>query len=221
MGRRELEQVCLDLREGRASLAVFFQVIGADLMRMAEALHARWVLPPSVGPDDVFQQMALSMLEERRDLTWIPGMRNKKGQLIPIFGHVLWHAHVAGKRWIHAQRGAKRRSGKARSEFPICISALIDEDDDLADFDMAGHVGTEAVAEGKDAALKIYEQLPACQAVAWAVYVKEGDEDRAARRISASTGLGVACHVGSENEAREAVKQVVKQGRAMARAMMA
>lgn len=216
-----MEQVCLDLREGRASLDVFFRALGADLKRMADALHARWVLPPSVGAEDVYQQMVLSILEDRRDLDWIPGTRNKRGQLISILTHVLWHAHVAGKRWIHAQRGAKRRSGKARSEFPICISALIDEDDDLADFDMAGHVGTEAVAEGKDAALKVYDKLPTHQAVAWAVYVKEGDENRAARRISASTGLGVACHVGNEDEAREAVKQVVKTGRAMTRAMMA
>lgn len=220
MGRRGLEQALLGLREGSVSLGVFFREAETDLRRMAEALHKRWVLPPSVAAEDLFQQMCLSICEERRDLEWIPGTRTKKGALIPIVTHVLYHAHVAAKRWLHGQRGAKRRSGKALSRFPICMSALIDGDDDtLAEVELVIDGTQDEEHAARRVLLEVYDELPLPQAVAWAVYVKEGDEEQAARRIDASPGLGSTCCASTIEEARVVVKRAVREGREIARCM--
>jgi hypothetical protein len=222
MGRRGLEQVLLALRAGEVSLDRFFREADGDLRRMAEALYKRWVLPPDVAPEDLYQQMSLSICEERRDQDWDPARVNKKGQAIPIVTHVLYHAHVAAKRWLHGQRGAKRRSGKEMSRFPICMSALCDTDDD--EFSLVEQVVNatqEEEHEARRVCLEVYDVLPLTQAVAWAVYVKEGDEEQAARRIGASAGLGSTCCVSTVDEARVIVKQAVKEGRAVARGMTA
>jgi DNA-directed RNA polymerase specialized sigma24 family protein len=223
MGRQELERVCLDLREGRASMGEFFEAIEKDLQRMAAALFTRWVLPPCVSSDDVRQQMALSILEERRDLDWVPNTRNKKGQLISILTHVLYHAHVAGKRWLHSQRGAKRRSGKAMSRFPIAFSALYDGDDDggIEQFEQTINGTQDDDAGARAVLLKVYDTLPNEQAIAWAVYVQEGDEGRAMQRIDASLGLATTCRVSTPEETRGLVKAVVKKGREIARRLEA
>ncbi len=222
MGRRGLEQVLLALRAGEVSRERFFREADADLRRMAEALYKRWVLPPGVAAEDLYQQMCLSICEERRDQDWNPEMRNKRGQLIPIITHVMYHAHVAGKRWLHKQRGAKRRSGKEMSRFPICMTALIDGDaDELALVEQVVEASQEEEHGVRRVLLEVYDELPLEQAVAWAVFVQAGDEELAARRIDASAGLGSTCCVSTIEEARQVVKRAVKEGREIARSMTA
>lgn len=220
MGRHGLEQVLSALRKGEVSLDRFFREAHADLRRMSDALYKRWPLPPGVSAEDLYQQMCLSIIDERRDLEWEPGRTNKKGRLITLLTHVLYHAHVAAKRWLHGQRGAKRRSGKELGRFPICMSALGDGTDES--YDEIEQV-VDATQDEEHAArrvlLEVYDKLPLEQSVAWAVYVREGDEEQAARRIDASSGLGTTCRISTVEEARLLVKRAVKQGRKIARGM--
>jgi hypothetical protein len=129
---------------------------------------------------------------------------------------------VAGKRWLHGQRGAKRRSGKEMSRFPICMTALLDADDDeLALVEQVVEASQDEEHSVRRVLLEVYDELPLEQAVAWAVFVKEGDEELAARRIDASAGLGSTCCVSTIEEARQVVKRAVKEGREIARSMTA
>jgi hypothetical protein len=222
MGRVSLNEILMDLREGRITLAKFFAVADGDIRRMADAMFTRWVLPPAIAAEDLYQEMRCAVVAERRDLDWKPGTRNKQGQLISISVHFNWHMHVAGKRWLHAQRGAKRRSGHAMSEFPICMAFFRADDSDIDDYDQFA-TSVEATQPQEQAArevlLEVYDALPIARAVAWAIYIKEGDEEQAARRIDASAGLGTTCQASCLNEARGVVKRAVKEGRAIARGM--
>lgn len=216
MGRRGLEQVLLALRAGHVSLDRFFREADADLRRMADALFKRWPLPPGVGPEDLYQQMCLGICEERRDLKWDP-MRG-----IPLLTHVLYHAHVFAKRWLHGQRGAKRRSGKEMGRFPICMSALGDgQDDALEEVQQVVNGTQDEDCDARRVLLDVYDALPLPSAVAWAVYVQEGDTEQAARRIDASSGLASTCRVSTVDEARVVVKKAIKKGREIARSMNA
>lgn len=220
MGRRALEEALLGLREGRVSLQEFFVVATPDLRRMADTMFRRWVIPPSVSAEDVFQEMCVSICAERRDLDWIPETRTKKGRLIDIVTHVLYHAHVAAKRWIHDQRKAKRRSGKNPSRFPICMAVLSERnakaDDDGDEFEViAGAIEgmQEELTIAKDSFLRAYDDMPEPIAVAWAVYVQQGSEEAAAEMIDSSVGLAITCQTSTEQEALEKVRVAVKQGR--------
>lgn len=222
MGRKSLEAALLSLREGSMPLGEFFRVVDGDLRRMAAALHGRWVLPPGVEPLDVFQEMSIYMLSRRPDLSWMPGTLNKRGQPISISTFVLYHLHVAGKRWINATRQAKRRSGKAMGRFPICMTALIDTDDeDYLEIEQAVEATQDVEVEASVIGLEVFDELPVPVAITWAVYVQEGDVYRAAKRITASVGLASTCHVSTIEEATSAVKRAVEQGYEIARRMTA
>lgn len=219
----------MDLREGRIDLAKFFVLAEKDIQRMADALYSRWVLPPGVSSEDLCQEMRVGVLMHRWDLGWIPGTRNKKGALISISVHFNWRMHVHGKRWLHEQRGAHRRSGHSRSEFPICMAYFRNDHHDHDEyeeneFDRFGQAVDASAAQeqaDKEVILAAYDKLPFEKATAWAVYVAEGDEEHAAKRIDASAGLGSACRASMIVEARKVVKRAVKDGRALARAMNA
>ena len=173
-----------------------------------------------MSSEDVFQEMCVSICAERRDLDWIPGTRTKKGRRIDIVTHVLYHAHVAAKRWIHDQRKAKRRSGKAPSRFPICMTVLTERnanaDDDSDEFEViAGAINgmQEELTIAKDSFLRVYDEMPEPIAVAWAVYVQQGSEEAAAEMIDSSVGLAITCQISTEREALEKVRIAVKHGR--------
>ena len=224
VGRQGLNDVLMDLREGRIDLARFFQLAEKDIQRMADALYSRWVLPPGVSSEDLCQEMRVGVLMHRWDLGWVPGTHNKKGALISISVHFNWRMHVHGKRWLHEQRGAHRRSGHAMSEFPICMAYFRDDEYEGDEFDRFGQTIDSSAAQeqaDKEVILAAYDKLPFEKATAWAVYVAEGDEEQAAIRIDASAGLGSACHASTITEARKVVKRAVKDGRALARAMNA
>ena len=228
MGRRSLDSTLMDLREGRISIDRFVRLVHDDIRRMADSFFERWKknLPPGIEATDIYQEMVLSSIAERRDLDWKPGQLNKKGKPISISVHWLWHMHTQAKRWIQEQRKSLRRSGKNPSRFPICMAFFRDDslDEGRDEYEQFGEV-VQAQAEqyneraAQEVLLEAYDKLPIPMAVAWAVYVKEGDTEAAAKRIDASPGLGSTCQASTIDEARVVVKQAVQKGRAIARAM--
>lgn len=234
MGRRSLDSTLMDLREGRISIDRFVRLVHDDIRRMADAFFERWRknLPPGIEAVDIYQEMVCSSIAERRDLDWKPGQLNKKGKPISISVHWLWHMHTQAKRWIQEQRKSLRRSGKNPSRFPICMAFFREYEDVNGDYENEFDrllISTENVdltyngefdaRAAQEVLLEAYDKLPIPMAVAWAVYVKEGDTESAAKRIDASPGLGSTCQASTIDEARVVVKQAVQKGRAIARAM--
>lgn len=228
MGRRSLDKTLMDLREGRISIDRFVRLAHEDIRRMADAFFERWKknLPPGIEPEDIYQEMVLSSIAERRDLDWTPGRLNKKGKEISISVHWLWHMHTQAKRWIQEQRKSLRCSGKNPSRFPICMAFFRDDEmeEGRDEYEQFGEVVQAQAEQHNERAtqeifLEVYDKLPIPTAVAWAVYVKEGDAEAAAKRIDSSPGLGSTCRASTIDEARIVVKQAVHKGRAIARAM--
>lgn len=84
--------------------------------QIARGILRRWSVPAAVTAEDVEQELRLGIL-----LAW-DEFDPRRG--VPRDRYLWWSSIQRAKRWVHGQRGALRRSGKAPSEHPICESSL-------------------------------------------------------------------------------------------------
>lgn len=85
---------------------------------MALKLLQRWQCPTDVGVEDLVQEMLLAV--------WImlPKYDPSRGKTLSQF--VIWNSVNRAKKFVHRQRGAKRRDDKSLSRHPIAMSSMAD-----------------------------------------------------------------------------------------------
>jgi hypothetical protein len=219
---KSMERELQELRRGEIDLAAFFTATQQDWKSLGASMFDRWPLPAAIEPDDVMQEMLLDLLEERRVSEWDPA----KGPTLARY--VVWNACSSAARWLHGQRDALRRSGKAPGRFAIPLSALSSVkdgcgvvDDELGDRLTArrGPLWTEYVTpdratEARELVEIVSQLLQDEDRAVFAVLTEEGgDAEAAAVRIDEDPVLGLRCRVGSLTEARAAVRRALDMAR--------
>lgn len=112
-----------EMRDPRRASRVFtaFALRTTDeWQRTARWLLQRWQhVPRAVEQDDVVQQLLWGAYDALLEWSSEGGM--------PLRGYVRWVAISRAKRWIHQQRNAKRRDGKAPGRYEISAADLAGE----------------------------------------------------------------------------------------------
>lgn len=102
--------------DGRISFNELERLIRPNLHRLARYQLSRWKVPPGVEEADVVQEMRVAAWDAVA--RWDP----KRGVGIERF--VLYQVTDRSKKWLHRQRNALRRDGKAQGRFPVSFSAI-------------------------------------------------------------------------------------------------
>lgn len=126
--KRLLEAV----QRGEMTWSVFFVTTRDEWQRLATTVYRRWRVPAAVTVDDIEQELKLGAVIAA------PKWKSKKAAF-PAY--VVWNAVTHAKKWIHVQRDALRRDGKAPSrihipfsEFEIAPEEVLDaEQDEMAE----------------------------------------------------------------------------------------
>jgi DNA-directed RNA polymerase specialized sigma24 family protein len=108
---------------------------------MATKMLRRWSAPEAVEPADLEQEIMLAAW--RAWSTWKPGRGGMSRQAFAICT-----GRLAAQRWLHVQREALRRDGRAPSRFALAHTSL--GDDVVLD---------RAVPAGQDLAVEFRELL--------------------------------------------------------------
>lgn len=82
-----------------------------EIQKLARSVHRRWRIPSAVSVEDVEQEIRLGVVIALRKFDPSRG--------VPLDRYVGWCAIQHAKRWVHVQRGARRRSGSSPSEYPL------------------------------------------------------------------------------------------------------
>lgn len=220
MIRSRLGGALAKLQAGEIGFREFADATGGDWNRMAADVARSWRAPPGVDEEDVRQEFLLAIYERRLLDVW------DGRQSLEQF--VTWQSYTHAKRWLHRQRNALRRSGKAPGRYPISFSSLQSEVDD-------GHSsreerGLEGIVDAEQ-----LERVEAAELAAGVRLLLGGDRERhvfdvlieaggcaavAAIRIWDRPELAVRCEVGSEEEAVELVARVVDELRDLAASLV-
>jgi hypothetical protein len=148
MASGKLAVALLRLRRGEISFDRLVAQTRADWRRLAEYVHRRWPLPPSISPDDVEQELLLGAWEAVGK--WDP----ERG--VALQSYVIWNAIARAQKWLHKQRRAGKRYGAAPSRHDLPLSTFSAEREPTlvcateADQDaacMASEVLSEAIRE--------------------------------------------------------------------------
>lgn len=107
----------------------------------ASSIFGRWRAPLAVSAADIEQEMLLGAW-----LAWGRWEAGRGGMSRETFA--LCAGRLAALRWLHEQRNAPRRSGKAPGRFPVTESTLGDEG-----------LPEGAIAPGQDAVIVFAEVL--------------------------------------------------------------
>ena len=114
-------------RSGTMGFREFFAATRDEWRSSAEWLLRRWRhVPTFVAREDVEQELLLGALKGLKE--WHPSYGN------PLHKHIRFAAVHGAMRWIHVQRNAKRRDGKAPGRWEIPFAAMsrrVDEDHDV------------------------------------------------------------------------------------------
>ncbi len=103
--------------DGRISFFTLDRIITPNLTRLARYQLSRWKVPQAVELEDVVQEMRFGVWDAVG--RWDP----KHGVSIERF--VVYQVTDRSKKWIHKQRNALRRDGKAQGRFPTPVSGLL------------------------------------------------------------------------------------------------
>lgn len=180
--------------EGRLSWDHFFHQTRDDWSRLARERMRRWRLPAGICEEDVAQELKIAAF--RAAAEWDPGG-------MPFDRFVIWRAVNAASKWIHTQRKAKRRDGKAQSRIAIPFS----------EFEVEPEETTEAEQE---ATVERFERIgsalnrldEASQHVLVAIMLARGDLDGAAEDVYDDRSLRRTLRLDSVEHARRIVKRV-------------
>jgi DNA-directed RNA polymerase specialized sigma24 family protein len=180
------------------SVATFFAMYDRQLHGMARALMRRWQVPSAVTEEDVFQELCLGAW--RAWQTWQAGRGSMTRE-----AYAICSARLHAQRWMHEQRGALRRSGKAPSRFPTSESAV-------------DSVAEPWVESGQMEAVAFLERLrlalEACatkrEQLALSALINElFDTDAAVRRLYDDDCVRQECQFGSRQQARAVVRRIM------------
>lgn len=140
-----------------------------QFLMMARKLYSRWPLPAGVGVDDVHQELWMGAWE-----AW-NAFDATRGQMHRAAFSVCSARHRA-MRWMHVQRGAHRRDGRAPGRFAR----------NTDDYDFQGVMPTQDVAfDFKRALDRALTQARGHQRAALQMLIDRAfDLDRAARDVS-------------------------------------
>lgn len=210
-----------ELREGARTFRDFYAASTADFDRMAVDIARSWEVPAGVDEEDVRQELLLAIVEKDLVARWDPKRRTLTGGRGPTLERfVVWQSYTAAKRFIHRQRGALRRDGKAQSRHPLAFAGLHSERSESMDY---ADRGFEGVTEATQ-----HEQLEARELAAGFRMLLGGDRERAAFDVLLAHGgtvgetvatildnaaIAAACRVGDEAEALELVMRTLEEMR--------
>ncbi len=207
------------LREG-GDFGEFVTSTASDFDRMSKDVFRRWRVPPGVDAEDVRQEMLLAFAEKELVSTWDPSKGPSLAQ------YAIWQSYTSAKRYLHSQRAASRRDGKAPSRFPLCFSSLgrADAENDGEERGLEGRV--EATQEDAVASKQLAEGfrcLLGSNRVRLAFDVLRacgGDQESAVHFITTDPGVAMRCEVGSDEDAEELVRETVATTRALVREVL-
>lgn len=197
------------LRQG-GDFTAFVGQTKADFERMSVDIFRRWHVPPGVDAEDVQQQLYVAFIEEDLVGKWDP----TKGPNLKTF--TVWQAYTLAKRWLHEQRGAKRRDGKAPSRFPISFSQLGNQGEEGRDYAERGLEGVLAPTQEDDVAWRELAEgfrtllgSPEHRMAFDVIVACGGCQDSAVHAIATDPRIALRCEVGSEEEAEKLVRETV------------
>lgn len=217
---KNMEKELQELRRGELDFAAFVAATQKDWQALGASIFERWPLPAAIEPEDVAQEMLLDLIEERRVSEWDPA----KGPTLSRY--VVWNACSSAARWLHGQRDALRRSGKAHGRFAVPLSMFSSQgkDGDRRPAESAIlNRGTawceeapppDRATEARELVAIVSLLLQDEDRAVFAVLTEEGgDAEAAAVRIDEDPALGLRCRVGSLTEARAAVRRALDMAR--------
>ena len=182
------------LHKGRMGWAAFFAATSTDWDRLARHVHRRWKLPAAIDAEDVAQELKLGAMRAAR--RW---RRDK----VPFPNFVLWTAIRLTNKWLHNQRNALRRDGKAPSRIPHSFSEFEHEPDAVQDEVQSVHSERfERVAD----ALRQLDDLG--QRVLVAVILAKGDVEGAADDVYEDGDVRRVLRLDSRADARRVVRRI-------------
>ena len=192
--RALLEQV----RAGTMSWDRFFSETAAEWDRLARHVYRRWKLPAGVSEDDVAQELKTNGYVA--GCAW-NGDRSKAASFP---SYVIWMAIADTKKWIHTQRKALRRDGKAPSRVAMNFS-MFEFEPDISQLPAA-----EALGEKAALVAQALERIDVCsQHILVALVGAQGDIEEAARDLWSDYDMRRWMQVDTYDETRAAVERVV------------
>ena len=207
-----LDGLLRQLRAQEITFTFFQQSTRDDWRRMALKLFRIWELPPGVTAEDVEQEMLLAAWTAVRD--WDPDRPGAAG----LRSFVVWRAHNAAAKWLHAQRRAKRHDGKAPSRFARAVGGMaINPQRELAPAELIDlFASVPADQEQVVDARRILGRIPGRatteegQLAMWAWILSEGDVELAGRELFDDWALRLRYEWGAENDAVRVVRRELR-----------
>jgi hypothetical protein len=220
--RRSMGAELEKLRGGDVDFRQFAAATEKDFDRMSADIAKRWKVPPGVDQEDVRQELLMAIVERKLLTSWDPS----RGPTLARY--VVWQSYVAGKRFVHRQRGAARRDGKAPSRFPLAFSSL--GKGRAGDWNEA-EAGLEGVTEPEQEEAVAQRQLADGfrvllgsdeERVAFDLLRRlGGDAEEATKVIAQHPRIAMECGVGSEEEARVLVDRTLENTRRLVHEVLA
>lgn len=201
------------LREGRTTFAAFSTSTGADWRRMAEYLYRRWWLPAGVEVEDVQQEVLLAAWQS------VPGWDPDRG--VSLRSYVVWSALTGAKKWLHRQRNAARRDGKADGRFPVSITEYNErrnrDDPTEPVVDLSEPATAEETVEAREQLTFVLGGLSYVEReVLMAVVASGGDLGRAAAMLFSDPVFRLRARIESERDVEKFTDRVARIFRAAA-----
>jgi hypothetical protein len=210
------------LRDGAINFSEFAEQTRADFDRMAADVARGWKVPPGVDEEDVRQEFLLSLIE--RDL--VNKFDPRRGPSLERF--VVWQSYTFAKRFVHRQRGAARRDGKAPSRHPLAFSSLrraeLEQGEDAADRGLEGW--TPASQEDAYAAAELAEAFRGLiggrreRGAFDALRASGGIVEDAVQLILDDPAYAGRCRVSDRDEAEDLVKRTLEGTRRLVREVL-
>jgi hypothetical protein len=187
---------------------------------LAERIVRRWECPPALDAEDARQEMLLALVEQRLVGKWDPARQ------VELSRFVVWSTCATAKAWVHAQRGALRHRGTARSRFPLSEASLRkapgSAEEGANPFSRARteEPDPERAAGAREVVAALLALAPnrRLRTALEVLLVAGGREDVAATIIFGDPDLAFVCQAGSVREARAAVCDAIESARGIARA---
>ena len=104
---RDLDRV----RRGDLDFGAYAVATGGEWLALARWVRGRWIVPPSVGVEDVMQELLLA--------AWTAINKWDPERGYPLRRYVVWCSISAAAHWLHVQRQAKGQRGTSPSRFPV------------------------------------------------------------------------------------------------------
>ncbi len=138
----------------------FVREYGKQVGGVARLMLRRWKAPVAVDAADLEQEVWLAAWEAWQ--AWEP---DRGGMTRAAYAHCT--GRLEAQRWLHEQRNALRRSGKAPGRFPLAEALFLAPDVGDEERANASPLRARAIEPGQDAAVafsqKVRDALRACE----------------------------------------------------------